>query len=210
MNNCSWSSFRYFASAVIAEIGIQSLDIGVITPYYCILGARPQDRLSEGAKLQGGQGCGWCQGCSWEIEGEGSTHVSCLKKLSKLVTGYQLWWFNELDPQGESSDKDQRVLSAEDKPVQEAIGQLPDPTECHAQVIYWLLRHCFTFQVSDEKHTLSAISLSSFKPPFRFKFYFRFLQSVNREVAREVGNKCVSLNMKTRFFAIPYHELAFI
>ena len=113
-----------------------------------------------------------------------------------------------LTPLGESSDKDQRVLSAEDKPVQEAIGQLPDPTECHAQVIYWLLRHCFTFQVIDEKHTLFDISLFSFKPPFRFKFYFRFLQSVNREVAREVENKRVSLNMKTGFFAIRNYELA--
>ena len=39
-----------------------------------------------------------------------------------------------LTSQGESSDKDQRVLSAEDQPVQETFGQLPDPTECYAQV----------------------------------------------------------------------------
>ena len=32
---------------------------------------------------------------------------------------------------------------------------------------------------------LKKISFLSM-PPFRFKFYFRFLQSVNREVAREV------------------------
>ena len=82
---------------------------------------------------------------------------------------------DEFDLQGESGDKDQRVLSAEDKPVQETFGQLPNSAECYAQVD--------SIKMAAE-YALLKKKLSS----FRFKFYFRFLQSVNREVAREVNN----------------------
>ena len=37
-------------------------------------------------------------------------------------------------PKGEGSDKDKRVLSSQDQPVQKATGQLPDPPECYAKV----------------------------------------------------------------------------
>ena len=35
---------------------------------------------------------------------------------------------------GEGSDQDQGVLSPEDKSIQEAISQLPNPPECNAEV----------------------------------------------------------------------------
>ena len=77
---------------------------------------------------------------------------------------------------GEGSDQDQGILPPENKSIQEAASQLPNPPECNAEV------HLFpdkSFRINKKNPFLSM-------PSFRFKFYFRFLQSVNREVAREV------------------------
>ena len=39
---------------------------------------------------------------------------------------------------GESSDQDQGVLSLEDKSIQEATGQLPNPPKCNAEVLLFI------------------------------------------------------------------------
>ena len=54
---------------------------------------------------------------------------------------------------GEGSDQDQGILSPEDKSIQEATSQLPNPPECNAEV------HLFpdkSFPVENEPLSLNA------------------------------------------------------
>ena len=77
-------------------------------------------------------------------EARGAADVKDVLEKLKVFKNFPSWWqapciiFDgsfSLIPLGESSDKDQRVLFAEDQPVQETIGKLPDSPECHAQVL---------------------------------------------------------------------------